>query len=110
MQTNPIIEIRSGYGLSDLDYCITPLTQCVGLLVIDDVETVDCHAVLDRLVVPCVGIAVVNMVKLRRHRRMAVEMALSLEYGCACRCFEFAEYGRFWLDKRVNPFESNLFG
>ncbi|MEL6527864.1 MAG: hypothetical protein AAFQ07_19360 [Chloroflexota bacterium] len=103
MQTNPIIEIRSGYALSDLDYCITPFTQCVGLLVIDDVETVDCRAVLDKLVVPCAGIAVVNMVKLRRHRRMAVEMALSSEYGCACRCFEFAEYGRLWLETRVNP-------
>lgn len=104
LHLNPIIEIRSGYALADLQYAVTPFTTCVGLLVLDDEFDVNCRQLLDELSVPCTGIAFINGFKLRRNRRLAAEMALSRQHGCRCRVFSYAEAGRLWLEKQVNTF------
>lgn len=98
---NPIIEIYADSAMRDIDYKLTSLTTCIGLIVLDDV---DCYEILNQLSVPCAGIAFVSNVKLPRKRRLAVNLALSRHYSCPCRHFTYAESAHLWLENLVNPF------
>ena len=99
--TNPIIELRSGNALADLHRHLSTFTTCVGLLIHDDGEAIDCRQVIETLPVPCAGIAFVTDIRLRVHRRMAVEIGLSRHHSCPCRVFGDPVRARAWLEQRV---------
>ncbi len=101
LHTNPVIEVRSGTVLSDLHHDLSASTTCVGLLVHDDGQGVNCRAVIAALPVPCAGIAFVTPIRLRTHRRMAVEIGLSRDHGCLCRVFGDEVSARIWLEQRL---------
>lgn len=101
IHTNPVIEVRSGTALSDLSHHLSLSTTCVGLLVHDDGQMVDCRTIMMTLPVPCAGIAFVTAIRLRIHRRMAAEIGLSRDHGCPCRIFGDPVRARIWLEQSV---------
>lgn len=98
---NPVIEVRSGTALPDLEHHLCASTTCIGLLVHDDGQEVDCRAVIAALPVPCAGIAFVTAIQLRMHRRMAAEIGLSRDHACPCRVFGDPVRARAWLQQRL---------
>lgn len=101
IHTNPIIEVRTGTALPDLGHYLSVSTTCVGLLVHDDGQAVDCRTMITTLPVPCAGIAFVTAIRLRTHRRMAAEIGLSRDHGCPCRVFADPVRAHVWLKQQV---------
>lgn len=75
--------------------------RCVGLVASETDALHDYQGVLGALPVPCVGLAIVRKMRLRRARRLAVDMALSKTYACPCRVFDDEVAARRWLAKRT---------
>jgi hypothetical protein len=101
IHNNPVIEVRAGAALADLKRHLSVFTTCVGLLVYDNAQEIDCRALLTALPVPCAGIAFVTSVRLRLHRRLAVELSLSRYHACPCRVFGDPVRARLWLEQRL---------
>lgn len=100
-QPNPIIEYTPGMALDDLTLSITPLATCVGLLVTEGTEPIDCRMILERLPVPCHAIAFVTDKSLRRKQRIVGSVALTKQHSCLCRVFASPEEARMWLQTRL---------
>ena len=101
IHTNPVIKIHAGTALSDIRQCLSASTTCFGLLVHDNSGEIDCRAMMAMLPVPCAGIAFVNDIRLRPHRRMAAEIGLSRGHGCPCRIFGNPLRARAWLEQNL---------
>jgi len=101
IHANPIITIRTGTAVNELQRHITPLTTCVGLLALDADGSLDCRIFIQNLPVPCAGMAFVTDIRLRRHRRLAVDLSLSRYHACPCRVFGDEAQAHWWLQQRV---------
>ncbi|MFW5709335.1 MAG: hypothetical protein ACOCX5_03845, partial [Chloroflexota bacterium] len=91
-------------AVNELQRHITPLTTCVGLLALDADKTLDCRMFIQNLPVPCAGMAFVTGIRLRKHRRLAVDLSLSRHYACPCRIFENEPWAQLWLQGRIETF------
>lgn len=100
-QPNPIIEYTHGMAVDDLTASIPPLATCVGLLVTEGTEPIDCRMILERLPVPCHAIAFVTDKSLRRKQRIVSGVALTQQHGCLCRVFASPEEARMWLQVQM---------
>lgn len=98
---NPVIEVRVGAALADLQHHVAASATCVGMLVHNDGAAIDCRRVIETLPVPCAGIAFVTFVQLRIHRRMAAEIGLSRHHSCPCRVFGDAVRAHVWLEQNL---------